>query len=69
VPHTSCEVCAQYERQLRDLEMDLEEALLLTSDVSAHTADLILRSQRVTELQFQMEAAKLVFDLHRRREL
>ena len=66
--HTSCEVCTQYERQLRDIETDLDEAMLLTSDVSAHTADLILRLQRVTELQFQVEAAKLVFDRHRRRE-
>ena len=64
----SCEVCSQYERQLRDVETDLQDAVKLASDLLVDRADVILRSQRVTELQFQVDAAKLVFGIHRRRD-
>jgi hypothetical protein len=63
-----CEVCSQYERQLRGLEMELNEAEALPRDVSVHPAEVLLRSHRVTDLRLQVDAAKVVLGIHRRRE-
>src|ERR1044072_1541358 len=62
----SCEKCAEYERQLRDIALELCEAQNALRNHDLTQTDKVLVERQVSDLRTQIDAPWIAFGLHRR---
>ena len=63
----TCELCAQYERQLRHILAELTETTDLLKDPQVDKIQQFLLAKDLAYLQQQLQAAEIAQDIHRRR--